>query len=304
MLNNIFSALSSYGSTEGENYLTESFVHLLRVLLERSPEVGLAIANHLTGRLPVHPLDDARQVTLRTQVAGPQGTPDIEIAQGEDTLVYIEIKQDSPLASGQLEAYLQMLDATGRPNRRLVLLTRSRAGASGTTLARSLYHHVCWYEVFDWLGNHTTSDEVSRYLMDQFRAFLEEKNMNLRKVTWEYEQGVRAMLDLATMLEIAAKEALPGASIRRTAGWSWRGLYIDNYLFCGVRFESPLLLVLENNMGTKATAAQRLDLEAKHFLALKQGEQFEMIVAFLREAAPKVPKGDAVPEPRQPDDDQ
>ena len=33
--------------------------------------------------------------------------------------------------------------------------------------------------------------------------------MNLKKVTWEYMQGTKSLLNLTTMMETAAKEIMP-----------------------------------------------------------------------------------------------
>lgn len=210
------------------------------------------------------------------------------------------LSEGGQLIVRQLESYLEELVERGCPNHRLVLLSRSRATAAQTSLAAEQYRHVCWYEIFDWLDELSPSDEVCRYLIRQFQVFLEDKAMNLRKVTWEYEHGVAAMLDLTNMMEVAAREALPDMPVKRTGGWNWRGFYLDNSLFFGFRFEQPMRLVFENNRGNGPTAGEHLDLEQKHFLALPKEEQFELIVRFLTEARPNVPRGDVTSEIAEP----
>ena len=46
---NVFSALSEYGSNARENYLTEAYVFLLKLLLDRGPSVGFGMVNQLCG---------------------------------------------------------------------------------------------------------------------------------------------------------------------------------------------------------------------------------------------------------------
>jgi len=289
---NVFFALSMYGSSQEENYLTESFVFLINLLIERMPNEGVRFLNRLTGPLPFHSITQPRLIVIRTQAACEQGRPDIEIREAEDTLVYVEIKHDSPIGYGQLEYYLRQLHQSGHTNVRLVLLTRSRASANETTLAPADYHHVCWYEIYNWLADISHSDEVSQYFINAFMNFLEEKNMNLKKVTWEYMQGIESLLNLTTMMETAAKEIMPEMTFNRTSGWSWRGFSLDNKTyFFGLRFNRPSLIVFENNQGTNPSAKCELDLEVTHFFALTKDEQFELLVNFLKRAKAEVSKG-------------
>ena len=134
--------------------------------------------------------------------------PDIEIKQDKSILVYIEIKHDSPLHTGQLEDYHKLLSNSGIPCCRLVLLTRSRSSLTETVLPRQDFHHVCWYEVYEWFAALDTGDAVCQYLIADFRSFLEQKDMNLQKVTWEDGQATLAQLNLSDMLKAATKETI------------------------------------------------------------------------------------------------
>lgn len=97
---NVFSALSTYGSSEEENHLTESFVFLLNLLLQRAPDSALLLLDHLTGSLPLHNFTRPELVAIRTQPRWEQGRPDIEIKEADDTLIFVEIKHDSPIGYG------------------------------------------------------------------------------------------------------------------------------------------------------------------------------------------------------------
>ena len=105
--------------------------------------------------------------------------------------------------------------------------------------------------------------------------------MNLARVEWEYPNGVKSMINLTNILEAAIVENYE-KKIKRTAGWSWRGFYIDT-IFCGIRFDKPNLIVFENNLGTSPTFKEDLNIEREHFLAFSKEEQFECIEKFFRE---------------------
>ncbi|MBN1135415.1 MAG: PD-(D/E)XK nuclease family protein [Anaerolineae bacterium] len=289
MIANVFSHLSRFAASE-ENYLTEALVFVVRLLLERSTPLGLELVNLLCGAEHDTWFQDPTTVVISTQVATEIGIPDIEI-RGVDTLVYIEVKHDSPLGAGQLEAYKMQLQRSGLANTRLVLLSRSKSSALGTTLPASEYHHLCWYQVYNWLAAADLRDKVCRYIADSLQGFLEEKRMSLKKVKWEYIEGIPAMLILTDMMEAALTEVLPKVKFTRTAGWSWRGFYLLEDYFFGVRYGLPLVIAFEGNKGNRPRKYERyLDLEACHFFALNKDEQFECIIEFLRQATAGAPK--------------
>ena len=195
---NIFSSLSKYSSAD-ENYLTEALVFLTRLLLDRNPPLGLSLVNLLCDSSGGACFSDPGSVNISTQVTVEQGRPDIEISDGAGILVYVEVKHNSPLGVEQLERYRAELSRSEIPNTLLTLLTRSRSASLGTTLPPTAYHHVCWYEIYNRLSKADTGDDVIDYLIGSFLSFLEEKNMSMEKVGWEYIEGVPAMLRLTGM---------------------------------------------------------------------------------------------------------
>jgi hypothetical protein len=287
---NVFSALLKFGPGAEENYLTESLVFLLRLLLERIPDKGLPIINRLCGLPRETQFKKPGTITLNTQVTVEQGRPDIEIRGGEDTLVFVEVKHDSPLGTRQLEYYRDKLRESGASKTGLVLLTRSRISARETSLPKSEYHHVCWYEVYNWLSSVETQDQVCLYLIHSFMSFLEEKQMNMTQVTWEYIEGVPALINLTNMMEAALAEVQPQARLSKTAGWDWRGFYVDSTFFYAVYYSRPLTIVFENDQGNNPTYKRYFDLQAVHFFSLTKDEQFEQLVEFVRQAYEGAPQ--------------
>ena len=280
---NLFTALSRYGSSQPENYLTEAFVHVLRTLSTRAAAEFLSVIMNLSG-LADQDLDINSHVVLSTQSGLPEGRPDIRMDFGDDRIVFVEVKDWSPLSEGQLEKYYAQIQELYGSRGKLVLLTRSRQSRHESELDPSLYHHICWYEVYSWLHGLDIADEPANHYVSEFTAFLEGKAMGVQKVTWEYENGIRSMLILTNLLETAISEALPDSATRHTAGWSWRGLYVDEEYFLGSRFDEPNRLVFENNQGTNPTFKVDLLFKDVHFHSLSAGEQLETITEFIKSA--------------------
>ncbi|MCB9444200.1 MAG: hypothetical protein H6669_08190 [Ardenticatenaceae bacterium] len=106
----------------------------------------------------------------------------------------------------------------------------------------------------------------------------------MKKVTSEYTKGIPAMLNLVNMIGKAISEAIPDVKVKRTGGWSWRGYYFDDSLWCGVRYERPLIIEFQNDRGYDPTYRKTLNLNDNHFFSLTQGEQFESLIKFLQQA--------------------
>jgi hypothetical protein len=278
---NVFKALCYYGSSQSENYLTESFVHVLRVLKARAGGLFIEIIRNLSGLDDLGGSTQDVPVQISTQSSLPEGRPDICFNIGRKLKVFVEVKEWAPLAPGQLEGYYNQIRDTFGDAGHLVLLTRSRQKVQETDLDPGLFHHVCWYEVHSWLQGLEIEDDLASHYVSQFTEFLEGKAMGVQKVSWEYENGIKSMLVLTNLLETAVSESWPESSIRHTAGWSWRGLYVDDY-FVGIRFDEPTLLVFENDMAKNPSYKANLDLRDAHFHSLDAGEQLETLVEFLR----------------------
>jgi hypothetical protein len=282
---NIFLSLAKYAERQEENFLTESFVYLLNLMIERECLLATAFLQKLCSekcKLWFSPLN---KVSISTQMTIDTGRPDIIITPDINKIIFIEVKHDSHLGRLQLERYKSYLDSSKYAERQLVLLTRSRHSIQETTLTQEFFHHVCWYEISGWLSDLKITDPVVNYIIHQFLEFLGEKEMTMEKVEWEYMDGVPAMVRLANMLYTAISETLPEEKCGRTAGWNWMGYYVgDNPLFIGFRYNAPLMIVFENNRGTNPTFARELSLSTSHFFSLTAGEQLECLIKFIRDA--------------------
>ena len=283
---NLFKVLSKYGSGAEEDYLTESFVLLIKIILEQKMIFGLLFLNKICGLTDDHKFKNRDLLSISTQVIIEGGRPDIEIKYGNKVLIYIEIKHDASLGDGQLEYYRRKLNESDFRNTVLVLLTRSQITSQETTLERSEYHHICWYNIYNWLLEIRTDNakEICNFLVQEFLFFLEEKQMSLKQISWEYIKGVPSLVALSNLLEIAISETIPDFKLKKTGGSSWLGFNLEATYFCGVRYSDPLTIVFENNCGTNPTYKKNLDLNDVHFFSLNQAEQLECLTNFIQEA--------------------
>jgi hypothetical protein len=288
LTNTLFTVLSRFAFRQEENFLTESLVYMLNLILEREKQVGLSILAKLCGRRFATGLDNAANISIKTQFTVDEGRPDIVIQVDSDKIAYIEVKHDSSLGVEQLERYYLDLMSSKAKDTQLVLLTRSRHSIQETSLDRSLFHHVCWYEISGWLSEADFRDDIIAFLVEQFLEFLKEKEMSMEKVTWEYIQGVPAMINLVNMIGTALSEVAPESSTKKTVGASWAGFYMSE-LFIGFRYANPLIIVFENNTGNSPTFKRDLFLEKAHFFSLSAGEQLECLIDFMRVSLQEYP---------------
>lgn len=107
---NIFSSLSRYGFRQEENYLTESFVYLLNLLLEKDPTAGGKMLSNLYGD-NLDFIAVGKDVSISTQLTFDDGQPDIAIKVSSEKIILVEVKCDSPLGQDQLVRYYDYLQS-------------------------------------------------------------------------------------------------------------------------------------------------------------------------------------------------
>jgi len=300
---NIFSALAKYNSARDENYLTEAFVFLLNSLLLKERTIGLEILTQLCVNNNEFSFDEDKAISISTQETTEQGTPDIKVFS-PDKMIYIEVKHDSPLGYKQIERYKKALESSPATIKHVNLLTRFAVDFSEAE--ERPYKHVRWYEVYNWLSNARTrvQDPICVYLIDSFNSFLEVKQMSLQKVSWEYINGVPALINLVNMVEVAIQGVgIPFySSYPRAAGWDFKGFWLEDKKFwCGIHYDNPLVITFEMIDKEKFNAKLvdtrtyemkegkermwfRLPLEDKHFFSLDKDEQLEEIAKFVKTA--------------------
>ena len=295
---NIFSALAKYNSATDENYLTEAFVFLVNHLLAEEQTIGLEVLTQLCVNNDEFSFETNENISVSTQEATKQGTPDIKISS-LNKRIYVEVKHDSPVDPDQLKRYKSDLESWSAAIKRLILLTRFPVDFSEHRGIPD--KHVRWFEVYNWLSNARTKvkDPISIYLIDSFKSFLEAKQMSIQKVSWEYINGIPAFNNLINMIEVA----IQGASLRvqqKSAGWDRKGFYVESTEFlCSIHYNNPLVVTFEltdkRNYNKELVDEPsyevregrerlwfRLPLEKIHFFSLTKDEQLEEITKFVR----------------------
>ncbi|MBI4185961.1 MAG: PD-(D/E)XK nuclease family protein [Chloroflexi bacterium] len=304
---NIFLTLERYSQPNSENYLTEAFCFLLRILLEKDCEAGCQLLNKMNPDLK--PLFDPRdKVVVCTQESTDYGTPDIKISS-HAKVMYVEVKLDSPLSPTQISRYREALASQPEHTKRLVLLTHSVINITDETEKPD--KQIRWIEIHDWLSRmrNEVSDDVAKYFMEAFIHYMEVKKMSIQRVSWEYINGVPAMLNLINMMEKAIVDA--GLTLYkhypRSAALNERGFYIQNTnTWCGIRYDNPMEIIFWafNKDGfdrerikkpeypvryKKDTLDIILDLERYHFFSLSKEEQLKLVTDFAESAHGMLP---------------
>lgn len=300
-MKSIFSTLAKYSLPQDENYLTEAFVFLINSLLANETIVGIQILNRLcaeNGEL-VFTVDD--DIAVSTQYATDLGTPDIKISS-PDKLVYVEVKDYSPVKATQLKHYREVLGSSNRGTQKLILLTRYAVNYEEHKGIPD--RQVCWFEVYNWLKSLEPQHAVSAYLTNSFSSFLEDKRMSIEKVAWEYVNGVPAFNNLINMIEAAIKGVgIPfNKSHPRAAAWDSKGFWLENKkYYCGVYYNAPLTLIFKAfnkkdlDIGKVASPTYpikeafasiwfMLQLEDVHLFTLDKDRQLEEITKFISTA--------------------
>jgi hypothetical protein len=254
------------------------------------------------------PADDAGSIEINPQVETGQGRPDLEI-RIPDRLMWIEVKAESELRTGQLEGYRQLLAASGASATRLGLLTRYPAEIGRD--AEHPDHQVRWFEVADWLEEKLPELEdegaVVVNLVEQFLSFLRMRGMTLTQVGKYMPEGLRALNNLLNMLFEAVKSCNI-SSVKRAADWYdiglrfkhggkyWIGVHLDDPDKLWFRTLGPINAEAAGRLGVGELLEEtgvpggycwrrgvQLDSEDIHFFSRSKVSQMEWLQEFLRE---------------------
>ncbi len=225
-------------------------------------------------------------------------------------LVWIEVKVESELRTGQLEGYRVLLDECGIDQTRLMLLTRYPETFQPGDARPDLEFR--WFEFADWLESEIpaadAASEVAGFLARQLLDFLEARSMNLTQVGKYMPEGLRALSSLMNMLFEAA--AACKVSIKKAAGWDSMGLTLDGKYWIGVNFAEPEKLCFGTRCRIDPEAAAKLgvgevteenwvpgryrwwqwvelDSESVHFFARTKVSQMQWLEGFLRDCLRK-----------------
>ena len=200
--NNLLSALNKFAHRQDENFITESFLHLLIYLIEFEPTVGIDLINKLSSKKIDWEEEESRRISIQSQIKTDEGIPDIEI-RSVDKLMYIEVKIDSDFGYNQIKRYKNVLKKSDCTKTHLTVLTRyPYTESSESEMPDSSFR---WQHVVDWLDKlvEDIDNDVSHFIINQFVNFLKKKGIAMEKISWELINGLKSFNNLMVMLRNA-----------------------------------------------------------------------------------------------------
>jgi len=186
---NLLNRLYGLAHRQQENFVTESFTHLLHHLCHAHPAIGSRVIEWLAGEGFLHQRTSDSPIRIRTQLATDEfGIPDIRV-EAEDLDLIIEVKLGGGITFGQLDDYRQELESAGRDRRALVALLgyRSTADLPEATRVRT------WGELALFLSDQAdqAGSEVTSELVRQFVGLLNRLGLTPLQVRSTLSAGIR-----------------------------------------------------------------------------------------------------------------
>lgn len=199
--NNLLLTLHRWANQQDENFVTDSFAHLLRSLCSSDPEAACNVIEKLTQGVVRPSPNDARLIEVKTQISTEFGFPDLRI-QWPGVCVIVEVKVESEADQSQLARYRRYLATTGAATTCLVFLTRYPVVFD--PLHEIPDFNPRWYMVADWLQAELDAGRIATpvgiYVTNQFIDFLRHRTIAMRQLTSDMASGVHSMTSLFLML--------------------------------------------------------------------------------------------------------
>ena len=235
--------------------------------------------------------------------------PDIRIdCQAGNRLfrVAVENRIDAPFQLDQIPRYHDKFD-------HVVVLYNRLADPERGRMA----HSLCSWATFclrarEYLsGLDNNYNVVHRFQIEEFVCYLEEKGMGIGRVTWEIENGMRALMNLFDQVDealgrlleegILSKKASAGAATRNYYGW--KAIVDDDEFYVYVIYSPPAVTAFFSDRekdwsqhfkpmgdvhpdlwGNGLYHIGTLPVGEGHFLCLAVDEQIEAMEDFVRRA--------------------
>lgn len=276
-------------------------MYLFNYFLENEKPLGIDLLNFICFKNEEIAFSEEEAIVITTQKFTDVGTPDIEL-KSNDKSIYIEVKHDSGLGNQQIERYRKALDKEHASIKKIVLLTKFSIDLATKNQEGHPDKHIRWYQIHRYLEELKPKSDICKFLIDQFTDFLEGKQMAIQRVGWEYTSGIRAFFNLVDMIGVAIEEL--GIKIySKSAGWDWRGYYLESKdEFCGIYHSEPdyvYLFIYAPNFKSQDKIFIypfyeedngiyfELSLEDSHFFSLQQEEQLNVLKKFISACHPE-----------------
>jgi hypothetical protein len=305
--NNLLTKLQKWAVHQEENFVTESFVHLLLHVIKYEPAIALKILDKVSGSKLCINSSQIQHVRVRTQPYTQQGRPDIEIRY-HDFLLFVEVKINSDFGKNQLNQYKKELSKSGMASTVLTTITKYPFVSYKNAFLKKPNIDIRWHEISDLIYMEKCTDAVSQYLLDQFVGLLSERGIAMDKVSWELKEGMISFQNLIGLLG----ESLDSIKIpvRRVTSLDWWGYYTtDKKLFFGVYLDNPDIVTINSEEvkfkknvnfkinplvgrfnGDRWQNDLELSSEEIHFFSRSKASQIECLEKFVKESIDFVKK--------------
>lgn len=236
-MNNLFNRLFRYkpndNITPSENFITESFVHLLDYsLLNETPFLQTFI-NKIGIPIDIYKAKDIfidTQRQFETSI-GLNAIPDLCI-QIDSELFVFEIKYGAPINTyslphkpdsiiNQIEKYQAI-----KTNQKLYLYTIVLHSSmidfnqNCPDFKKELY----WHDIYMISKDYQSEDKVENYLHNELTKFMEDNRMAIPKVSYELVNGMQSLLNLYEQIEIVFEKL--NIPYNTSFGYNFTGYYM------------------------------------------------------------------------------
>jgi len=299
--NNLLLKLHRYSHRQDENFITESFVHLLVHLIEFEPTAGINLLNKLSSNKIRWSKKEAKKISIQSQIKTDEGIPDIEVRLSIDKLMYIEVKVESDFSHNQIKRYKNVLKMSDCAETHLTVLTRyPYIENSESEMPDSSFR---WQHVVDWLDKlvEDIDNDVNHFIINQFVNFLKMRGIAMKKVSLELVNGLKSFNNLMHMIG----EAITANKYKidqRSGAKDWYGYHFSSRNYdVGTYFETPELIQI--NCHHKAKVSEKtnfkigymeenrrwynllyLESEDVHFFARSKESQLQCLEKFIKES--------------------
>ncbi|MCK4922198.1 MAG: hypothetical protein KAS71_14195 [Bacteroidales bacterium] len=320
-MNNLYNRLFKYKPQQEisscENFITETFVHLLEFSLSQKTPFVLKFMEFLEHAILIEDYEKTFIDTQRTFETSYNlwAIPDITI-QIKDSFYFIEVKYDSSIniytlpgniekKINQIEKY-QGIKLPLNSDKHIYTLSLSKANIDFDKQNKDFQKEILWQHVYFLLLDYRTDNSVEKYLHNEYKNFMEDNKMAIPKVSYELVNGMQSLNNLFQQIETALEDL--NIPFNRSFGYSWSGYYMfktkkktDNLGFIGTYWEKDRLTftfaneianknILDRNIESdferqkdNKVFCKYFEFEKECFFCLQPEEQLEKITGWINE---------------------
>ncbi|MDD5457434.1 MAG: hypothetical protein PHV30_10460 [Candidatus Margulisbacteria bacterium] len=312
MTNTLFVNLCKYTPGKDidpeENFITEALVYMIKYSLDNGTDLSKRFINLLGANINDLELSScliSSQTSFKTK-RGDIARPDITI-EFPDKYILVEVKVNAQInmysiednsetsTINQLEKYS---DIKVEKEKYIVLLSKNFV-----TDLKGCNKSLSWQKVYEILKIYRSEDKIEAFLIEQFKKLMEVRQMVVGKVGYEFENGVRALVNLMGQLNKVIAEIKIGSYKSQSASYclgfhllknnkeavGWIGIYYDHPERIAFELYNEKLKQFVVDKGLKENFTMAINnyydyfyFEQKRYYCLTTEEQVEEIKSWAR----------------------